>query len=410
MKNPSARARLLPRFLLTASLLALIPLSSASPAQAACATQFVSAALPSIPDDYFLVSASTAGPTSAWAVGPSFSSRTPVALRWDGSSWSDVPVTRTPHTASSLIGVAAVADTDVWAPGYIASRVTRAGAIAGSALQVPTSLALLQSYRPRFTYGPLALHWDGSAWTRSPVPLPRGGSHGSLDRASASSTTDVWSVGTVNLRSRGGRASTLIEHWDGSAWSAVRSPNVGVHDDLLIGVDALSASDAWAVGSRGAPHRTHTLIEHWDGTAWSVVPSGIRRVALYDVSASGPTDAWAVGVKISRSAVTPVILHWDGASWSRASLPAQTSDAVVQGVSAQSSGDAYAVGTTLNPSTGSAQSLVLHWDGSTWSKETTEALGSDDELVGVTADAAGVWTVGLTGGSNLKGLVETPCG
>jgi hypothetical protein len=185
---------------------------------------------------------------------------------------------------------------------------------------------------------------------------------------------------------------------------------VGVHDDLLIGVDALSASDAWAVGSRGAPHRTHTLIEHWDGTAWSVVPSGIRRVALYDVSASGPTDAWAVGVKISRSAVTPVILHWDGASWSRASLPAQTSDAVVQGVSAQSSGDAYAVGTTLNPSTGSAQSLVLHWDGSTWSKETTEALGSDDELVGVTADAAGVWTVGLTGGSNLKGLVETPCG
>ena len=41
----------------------------------------------------------------------------------------------------------------------------------------------------------------------------------------------------------------------------------------LEGVAALAADDAWAVGwyGQGAPSRT--LIEHWDGTAWSIVSS-----------------------------------------------------------------------------------------------------------------------------------------
>jgi hypothetical protein len=33
---------------------------------------------------------------------------------------------------------------------------------------------------------------------------------------------------------------TLIEHWNGSNWSAVPSPNPGTYDNILDGIEALS--------------------------------------------------------------------------------------------------------------------------------------------------------------------------
>ena len=44
---------------------------------------------------------------------------------------------------------------------------------------------------------------------------------------------------------------------------------------MLRGVAAVSANDIWAVGYSSDPSTgaSHTLTEHWDGTAWSVVPS-----------------------------------------------------------------------------------------------------------------------------------------
>ncbi len=41
------------------------------------------------------------------------------------------------------------------------------------------------------------------------------------------------------------------------------------------GVSALSSDEAWAVGESGNPlnHGARTLIQHWDGTAWTTVPS-----------------------------------------------------------------------------------------------------------------------------------------
>ncbi len=47
-------------------------------------------------------------------------------------------------------------------------------------------------------------------------------------------------------------------------WNIVPSPNEPSANNFLLGVAALSPNDAWAVGSH---------IEHWDGTSWSIVPS-----------------------------------------------------------------------------------------------------------------------------------------
>src|SRR5437667_10446120 len=54
-----------------------------------------------------------------------------------------------------------------------------------------------------------------------------------------------------------------------NGWAVVSSPNVGPYTNELHGVTAISATNAWAVGIASS----NTLIEHWNGTAWSVSSS-----------------------------------------------------------------------------------------------------------------------------------------
>jgi hypothetical protein len=89
----------------------------------------------------------------------------------------------------------------------------------------------------------------------------------------------------------------------------------------LRGVVATSATNAWAVGSYRTAHRIKTLIEHWDGKAWTVQPSPNSSCfhpspptnELNGVAATSSTNAWAVGFcgKPFSSAKT-LVEHWDG--------------------------------------------------------------------------------------------------
>ena len=83
-----------------------------------------------------------------------------------------------------------------------------------------------------------------------------------------------------------------------SSWPVVASPNVGAGDNTLLGVAALSPTDAWAVGEAADPDGgRRPLIEHWDGDSWTVVPSPSMGVSagLAAVVGISPTDVWAVG-------------------------------------------------------------------------------------------------------------------
>src|SRR5262245_48800146 len=57
---------------------------------------------------------------------------------------------------------------------------------------------------------------------------------------------DIWAAGYVTS---GTAYQALIQHWDGSAWSVVVSPDLGT-DSRLNGVAAVASDDVWAVGSR----------------------------------------------------------------------------------------------------------------------------------------------------------------
>jgi hypothetical protein len=73
---------------------------------------------------------------------------------------------------------------------------------------------------------------------------------------------------------------TLTEHWNGSAWSIISSPNpAGATSSALQGAAAVphEADDedggVWAVGGDTLNGASFTLIEHWNGVKWRIVLS-----------------------------------------------------------------------------------------------------------------------------------------
>jgi hypothetical protein len=181
----------------------------------------------------------------------------------------------------------------------------------------------------------LVEHWDGTSWSIVSSPAFAGANAFSV---SADSSTDVWATG-----------GQTILHFDGTSWS---SRTLGAEVNL-VGVVALSPTSVWFVGSFGTDLRFTTLIEHWDGTSFSVVsspnpnPSGNSELrAIVAVSAN---DVWAVGTIIPGG----VTEHWDGTSWSLLATPSGVG--TLEGVTALSDGTVVAVGQGSN---GSA--VILH--------------------------------------------------
>src|SRR5262249_2104863 len=140
---------------------------------------------------------------------------------------------------------------------------------------------------------------------------------GGLVGVAVGSTHDGWGGGAVTEH----RAFWgVIGRWDGSAWAAGPAPDPGPGPADLSGVDAVSATDVWAVGQYLA-NKDRALIEHWDGTEWSQIPSPVLRPpsGLSAVSAVSTGDIWAVGSTYLRNFDTShaLALHWDGSAWSR---------------------------------------------------------------------------------------------
>jgi hypothetical protein len=132
--------------------------------------------------------------------------------------------------------------------------------------------------------------------------------------------------------------STLVQHWNGSTWSIVSSPNPQ-NDDILSAVSATAANDIWAVGRSRNPFtsRTSALIERWDGNRWSQV-FGFGADALYGVAAVSPGDAWTVGDSAGLSSIG----RWNGSSWS--AFPSPSVAGRLYAATAITACDVWAVG------------------------------------------------------------------
>jgi hypothetical protein len=183
-------------------------------------------------------------------------------------------------------------------------------------------------------------------------------------------------------------------------WTVIPSPNQGTRDNELLGIAAASPSAIWSVGYYNAGPYTNslrTLTENWNGTSWSIVPSPNPATntgdydALQGVAALSPSDVWAVGYSgcVSCYGDQSLIEHWNGTSWSIVSNPNPYTTQDLYGIAAVSANDIWVVGRYGFTPYGA---LIEHWNGTQWSEVDNPATGA---LYGVTALAGNnVWAVG----------------
>lgn len=307
---------------------------------------------------YSLSAVAARSATDAWAVG---SRRAVVGgvvdersfvLHFDGQSWRE---TKTPDIGA-LHAVAVSSEGIAWALG------ARSDAI---------------------------LVWSGAGssaaggWTSMPSGAPAGAT---LSAVTALSANDAWAVG-------GSPAGPLALHYDGAAWTPAFLPATSLPGASLSSVSGSAAADVWAVGPDTSGRRGTVM--HYDGAGWSAVSlSGLADTAsptvspvpatdwpdLATVACVGPADVWVGGADL---------LHFDGAAWTEGS----SSGAVSGAASVASANDIW-----IPAADGDG---VLHYDGTAWSTLVSTELGAASatgvEIGGVAATPAGVvWVVGTT--------------
>jgi hypothetical protein len=113
----------------------------------------------------------------------------------------------------------------------------------------------------------LAESWDGSAWAVQSTPNPSATQGSQLSSVSCTSATSCTAVGSYQSSDVGnfGAYQTLVEVWDGTAWTIASSPNPSTAQDMLEGVSCGSSQLCTAVGHSSDPGGvTATLIETGD--------------------------------------------------------------------------------------------------------------------------------------------------
>lgn len=255
-------------------------------------------------------------------------------------------------------------------------------------------------------------HWNGVRFSRVSVPPSAGAKGATLWGISAVSRTDAWAAGWYEP---GGGASevTLIEHWNGRAWSIVPSADPSTPSqfgpgtsNFLYGVSAGRGSGAWAAGTyfNGATDGMSTLIEHWNGQSWVWVksPDAARENQLNAVSADSRSDAWAVGFK-NGLPDQALVEHWNGTAWHVAAFPDPGRDwkdrpaSVLTGVSALSPDDVWVCG-YYPVKGGQERTLLAHWNGTAWRRVATPASVKITNVLNSIAVPApdDIWSVGGT--------------
>jgi hypothetical protein len=246
------------------------------------------------------------------------------------------------------------------------------------------------------------------SWTGGQPASP--GTNTQLSGVTVLSACNAWAVGTFVVSSGGvNENQTLTEHWDGSNWKVVPSPNPGVTNSLA-SVRAVAASNIWAVGTYAtADAVSHTLIEHWDGHHWTQQASPSPGTSVNQLTGVRPvsgTEAWAVGYTEDTNSATPLALHFTGGKWQQAKLPGSLGGFLF-GVAASSAKDVWAVGeggvrgsaarralrAAARPgadvrhlaltAAASGSGLLLHWNGKTWTQVPSPDDGAGDGLLGV---------------------------
>ena len=130
---------------------------------------------------------------------------------------------------------------------------------------------------------------------------------------------------------------------------------------------------------------------------------GTIDTVLTGVDVLSASDVWAVGYYFDGSVNQPLALHWDGSTWSNSPVPGA---GMLRKVRELAPDNVWAAGTVYNGSLQRYQSLVEHFDGTTWAPVVSaNAPAADTEIIGLATDPAGS-SMTLVGRQGSKAIVE----
>jgi len=233
-------------------------------------SRWSSAALPSITwkGSFRLVAAGSA--TDVWAVGGpmshSFNDNVTIVLRYDGTTWREVPFPAGATPSLMSITDLSVVDGHVWLVGHRDSAV-------------------------------VILEWTGQAWQehQPPAECVHGGASFegmpnfcTMTAIKAFAANNIWVAGNGAWN---GFLGPLLFHWNGSEFRAVQ---VGINQQKLTlqAIDGRSATDIWAAGDT-LMQGGGTLAVHGDGTTWQAV-SGLPAEFLPGIAVDTAGNPWLI--------------------------------------------------------------------------------------------------------------------
>jgi hypothetical protein len=316
-------------------------------------------------------------PTTTWcmAVGFDVQSSPSLALieKWDGQTWSSV------SSPSFGAGITAFLQS--------VSCVST------------TSCVAVGSTSGGSGYATLIETWNGRSWTLAASPNPVGSQQSFLQGVSCLSSTWCTAVGDYD---NGTNYLSLVESWNGTSWNITASPNAaGGQFDYLNSISCVSTTWCSAAGYYDNGSSYQTLIEAWNGAAWTVVSSpnlvANQYAFLWGVSCTDASFCTTVGTYSDGSNSKALIEMWNGGSWSLVSSPNDASggSSELYGVSCVSRTQCTATGAIYATND---VSLAETWNGSAWAIAVPPNMTPTprDSMWGISCASV---TMCLTGGS-----------
>ncbi len=248
---------------------------------------------------------------------------------------------------------------------------------------------------------------DGQSWsmvdayTRTPSDM--------LGMWYSPGENDGWMIGSNGAMLRWDDGLFHCQRPDSVFWAEI-DENTDIKYDLH-GIWATDRANVWIVGDEG--------ILHFDGAVWKEVRSN-SRTPMYGIVGDGENTVYAAG---TNQAGQVNVLTWNGSNWTKMDLgDLSNTSGVAYDITMDENGHLWLVGAALDVAKNPIGSLVMIFDGDTWSiidsdfsgtwntiaidKTGRVWMGGDSGTVGYFDEGSGrvVFTTGLFGDKAIKGI------
>ena len=241
--------------------------------------------------------------------------------------------------------------------------------------------------------------WNGTTWSITAAPDRSATANGFVSGVSCVNPTFCIAVGGDVV---GGADASLVEQWNGTAWSIVTDAPSGGRQPELNQVSCLSTSFCSAVGASFFGVEV-PYTEFWNGTSWRIATtpaiSGATQTLFSGVSCALPTMCMAAGYQDNGSASGNLVEQWNGTAWNVQSVP----NPPPPGLGSPSAVDCFGPTSCVlvgqaTQGFGSGPTMVVTWNGTAWSLGATPQPGYQpslaDSIHGISC-VGGSWCVGV---------------